>query len=744
MFLLVSAGAIYVTGLVNQFMETQTWKPLEFEYCISIIQSGGRPFQMWLILELIALAISIYIFFTTGKEYYKSELYKVTDTLSIPMKAGQGQFGTSWFASKSEIHKRYTKLKLSTKDPLVKKLLENGDKRREAVKEYEKSQKVKRKPKKTKKVKIVQTERLVKVIPAQPIEETPDEKSKQKKSKVSEKFQELHEKIQCGQAVLREKLQDISYSLSGLLVFRVLRRIKNKLTRRRAERKIIQQAAAADEQPEQLKVKKDENTLAEKGGIVIDEPDEKTVYCITTDQHTLVNGSTSSGKTRSLVLPSLCALALAGESIIATDIKGELNAYAADFLRSLGYNVIVLNFTDTALSDRYNLLQPIIDAVNEDDISKAISRAWDLTTFLVEKNERTEPIWRNGEMSVIAAAILCVVYDNRRRPKFQNMTNVYHFVSEMFREYPPEPPAKKPFRPIDNYLKCQPSDHPARGLLGISAVAPDKTAGSFYTSALTTLQLFTSPEIYGITNSSDFDLRKVGNEKTALFFVLPENKTTYYPIVTLICSQLYDILTESAKETGNRLKRRVNFLMDEFGNFSKISDFVNMLTVGRGYGIRFNLFVQSFAQLKEKYGDNALTTIQDNCIWIYLSAGAEETNKAWENRLGKYTTTSYSVGGSVQHRTSYQSSSNVSLTGRELLRAEEIAQIKRPYILSSENQQHPAVTRLPDISQLIFNRFLGMGNVQHNALLIEMTKQKGRLPAAQIELWEIWERYKHQ
>lgn len=702
MFLLLSAGATFIMGIISTFINDKVWQPLPFEKCIEVIMAGGKPFQMWLMLELAAVAVAVYIFFSQGADYYKAKQYKVTDTISIPVPAGQGQHGTAWFASPAEIHKRYSKIKVSKKIPLVKKLLESGEQRRGKVKQYIKNQKRKKMSVTEEKVLKSEKEKVAKEKGIRPI---------RPKSKI------------------RTKYEDISYRLSGLALFRLVRKIKEKIARRN----IGKAEAAATEKTTEL-------ALCKQGGIVIDETDEKTFYCITNDQHTLINGSTNSGKTRSLVLPSLCTLALAGESIIATDAKGEINAYTSEFLKNMGYKVTVLNFTDTSLSNKYNLLQPVINAVNEDDISQAITRAWDLTTFLVEKNEKTEPIWRNGEMSVIAAAILCVVYDNKDNPQFQNMTNVYHFISEMFREIPKKS-GKGTFKPIDRYLEDCPTDHPARGLLGISAVAPDKTAGSFYTSALTTLQLFTSPEVFGITNSSDLDPQNLGKEKNALFFVLPENKSTYYPIVTLICSQIYDILTETAKANGNRLKKRVNFLLDEFGNFSKIADFVNMLTVGRGYGIRFNMFIQSFAQIKEKYGDNALTTIQDNCIGIYLSGGAEETNKAWEKRLGTYTTTSYSLGGGIQHRSSYQSSSNVNLTSRELLKSDEIAKIKNPYVLSAENQQRPAVTKLYDISKLIFNDFLGLGSREHNESLIAMTAQNGAPKSTEVVLWKIWEQY---
>ena len=126
--------------------------------------------------------------------------------------------------------------------------------------------------------------------------------------------------------------------------------------------------------------------------------------------------------------------------------------------------------------------------------------------------------------------------------------------------------------PMQEYVKRLKPGHPARALLSISDVAPNRTKGSFYTSALTTLRLFTSKSIYSITHRSDRDISDLGRKKQALFFILPDEKTTYYPIASLMVSQLYELLVHQSDERGGRLKNRVNFIMEEFGNFTKIND----------------------------------------------------------------------------------------------------------------------------------------------------------------------------
>ena len=166
------------------------------------------------------------------------------------------------------------------------------------------------------------------------------------------------------------------------------------------------------------------DTPLKKGGVVVGmrkEGDKEKIYFVGDDCHLLCVGATRSGKSRCLVLESICLLGLAGESIFCSDPKAELFHYTADFLKKLGYEVLVLDFKNPEKSMRYNLLQPIIDAISEGDTDRAEMLAWDLTNNLVGKPEG-EKIWTNGECSIIAAAILCVVCDNQKRPEFQNMT----------------------------------------------------------------------------------------------------------------------------------------------------------------------------------------------------------------------------------------------------------------------------------------------------------------------------------
>lgn len=481
----------------------------------------------------------------------------------------------------------------------------------------------------------------------------------------------------------------------------------------------------------------DKNKLRlSSGGIVLglqQERNQERLYFIGDDVHSLCIGATRSGKSRTIVLQTIGLLGLAGESMVISDPKAELFHYSHVLLEKLGYDVLTLDFRHPEKSHHYNLLQPVIDATLAGDQEQAEMLAWDMTQVLVGKAQG-EKIWTNGEMSVIAASILSVVWDNIKRPEYQNLTNVYWFLAEMSKQIGNK-------TPMQEYIKRLPQNHPARALLSISDVAPARTKGSFYTSALTTLRLFTSKSIYAITHKSDFSLASLGDKKQALFIILPDEKTTFYPVASLMVSQLYELLTSTADQRGGRLKRRVNFILDEFGNFTPIADFTNKLTVGGGRGMRFNLFLQSFEQLKEKYDDHAASTIKSNCqTWIYLQADDLETLREISEKLGTYTTSSYQLSASHGKYSTPSTSHSLNLLERKLLTVDEVRRVSRPYqiVLS---RTHPGMMYSPDLGQWAFNAMMGLGDKEHNRKVREEREHRRPIltdTTQEVKLWNIW------
>ncbi len=230
------------------------------------------------------------------------------------------------------------------------------------------------------------------------------------------------------------------------------------------------------------------------------------------------------GKSRSILIPSITMLGLAGENLFISDVKGELYLYTAPKLRELGYDVIALDFINFLKSNHYNYLDLVINAVEKDDIPLAESLINDIVNVLVERNDKTEPIWVNGEMSVIRTAIMAVVLENKGKREYQTLTNAYYFVAEMFKE------DEDGEMLIDKYMRKKEADNPIKKFFAVASTAPSKTRGSFVAAALSTLQMFVSEYVADTIQKSDFDLRDFAKKKTVIYILLSDDKLTYHKL----------------------------------------------------------------------------------------------------------------------------------------------------------------------------------------------------------------------
>lgn len=451
------------------------------------------------------------------------------------------------------------------------------------------------------------------------------------------------------------------------------------------------------------------------GGLVLGKEDIKTsifskrvkekIYHITKDLHALIIGATRSGKTRCIVIQTIIDLILAGENVVVPDLKGELRDYTEDVAKKYGYEVIGIDFIHPYQSKRRNFLEPVIKALQRNDISRAIEETWSLVSQLVgEPPENGEKLWNNGEAATLAASIMAVCYDNQDHPEYQNLTNVFYFITEMCSDY-------RGALPLQFYIDSLPEEHPAKILLAATKVAAMRTRSSFYVSAIMTLKLLTIPAINQMTNASDFNIEKLIDEgkKVIIYLGLPARDKTYFPLASLFLRQISDLIDYVADEKyGGRVPVRWNFIDEEMGNFTKITNMRQQTSFGTGKGIRHFMFIQSYAQLDDVYGEKVSQIIQDNAdIKIYLRSPNPTTKKKISEDLGNYTTRSYSKSnntpsGTFRNGGSDGESSN--LMGRPLLYPDEVGKLQRPYSLVMSDAD-PAIMYAPDLSQYAMNEF---------------------------------------
>lgn len=721
-FIVLSVFCVFASMAFHKILigadRAPTFYPIK--ECIESIKTVKKHRLLFLCFEGLSSCLAASLMVSYSRNYI-SKLQCITSKIYTPVAAGQNQFGSARWMTEKEKAKAFDTAVLNHKDDIYKALLAAGKNEKAIIKKHviDKEDKQEHKKLHFQYIKWF----MDKVLP--------QEKRHILREKLRQYYDEMLKKY--FPSIWQMKEQRNIDKLAGLFEceFDVLKEADSN-----AEIETGSIEAIADTQ------------CFSSGGLVIGmkklRGGKELFYYIGDDTHLIGIGATRSGKSRTMVIQSICFLALAGESMIISDLKGELNQYTGTLLKRLGYNVIILDFKNPLKSDRYNLLQPIIDAIDEDNLPKATECVWDLVGILVG-DAKGEKIWNNGEASTIACAIMSVVYDNREgeRRKYQTLTNVYYFIAEMCK------PIGKNI-PIVEYVKVLPDNHPAKPLVAISEIAPERTRGSFYTAALTTLKLFTSSYINAMTMASDYNPKELGRKKTALFMVLPDERTTYYSIASLLVLQHYIQLVNESDGRGGRLKNRVNFILDEFGNFAAIPSFDTLLTVGGGRGMRFNLFLQDFAQLESKYDEKVAKTIKGNCqVWDYLQTNSPETLKEISEKLGNYTVSTYSLSSQSSKYQTPSSSASVNLTGRALLMTNEIAQIDRPYSLIT-SKENPAIMYSPDLSKWNFNTMLGLGNKKHNEKVRDY-REKQRIErmtkkeAEKIELWsECWKYWQKQ
>lgn len=465
----------------------------------------------------------------------------------------------------------------------------------------------------------------------------------------------------------------------------------------------------------------------------------ETIRCIGDDLHTIVIGSTRSGKSRGLILQTIWLRSHTGKSMVITDPKGELYLYTKKFLAEKGYEVVDLDFRQPKKSKRYNYMSNINEAISSGDIPRAIDYTWDLVSVIVGL-PKGEPLWTNGESAVIASGILAVAMEAPEEHK--NLSNVYYFIANMCKE-----DEKTGQMRITQYFAGLPAEHPAKGIFAIAEISPERTRGSFFGSALATLRLFTNWNIADMTSKCDFDVKEIGKGKMALFIIVPDEKTTMYSLVSLLINQIYVKLVELANAEGGRVPVPVDFILDEFGNFPAIPSFGSMLAVGGGRGLRFTLVLQDYQQLEKHYKQDC-ENIKGNCaVTVYLKTPTQKTLEELSKRTGTYTCQVNSVNSSVSGRTfvspntSFSDSAN--MQSRALLMPDEVARIERPYNLVLVMGQHPGIFHAPDLSEYHANEELGLGDMEWNRKeAMKREREREERETHGLRIWDTLEGHK--
>ncbi len=334
--------------------------------------------------------------------------------------------------------------------------------------------------------------------------------------------------------------------------------------------------------------------------------DGKKAYVDSGDSHTLVFGTTGSMKTRRICMPTLEVCARAGESVVVADPKGELFDRLGNAFASRGYVVQVINLRDPMRGVRWNPLDAAVRAYEEGDQDLARATVMDLAHTLVPMETEKDPYWDSSAQMLFYGLAWHLVVTS----KGKHTVTIADVIAEMNEVFDDDAilPAAYRLNPECSgvvSVKCLP-DNTRRCVLG---VLQQKLWNYVAQSS-----------IVDMMSASDIDMGSVGDRKTAVFLIVPDEKNTYNALVSVFVKQLYTKLIARARECpGGRLPVRVNFLLDEFANFPRIDAMQNMITASRSRNVRFTLVVQTEKQLRAVYGKDA-DAIRDNCLnWVFLN-----------------------------------------------------------------------------------------------------------------------------
>lgn len=325
------------------------------------------------------------------------------------------------------------------------------------------------------------------------------------------------------------------------------------------------------------------------------------------EYHNLVIGSTGAGKTQTTVLPMVNLLSKKGESMIVTDPKGEIYEGTSEMLRSKGYNIVLLNFRDPQEGNAWNPLSLPYSLYKQGNSDKACELLEDLALNILydESSKNQDPFWEKTSADYFTGLALALFDDATEEQINLNSINLMTTVGE-------EKFAGTTY--VKEYFSYKDPAGPAYVNASSTLMAPSDTKGSILSVFKQKIKLFSSREnMSEMLSHSDFDMKEIGRQKTAVFIVIQDEKKTYHSLVTIFLKQCYETLISVAQEAGGKLPFRTNFILDEFANMPPLKDVTTMVTAARSRAMRFTFIIQNFAQLYEVYGKENGETIKGNC-----------------------------------------------------------------------------------------------------------------------------------
>ena len=401
--------------------------------------------------------------------------------------------------------------------------------------------------------------------------------------------------------------------------------------------------------------------------------------------NTLVCGGSGAGKTRFYCKPNLMQC---NSSFVILDPKGEIVRDVGKLLEAKGYEIKVLDLISMEKSHCYN---PFVYLQNDNDIQRLVTNLFKSTT--PKGSQSNDPFWDTAASMLLLALVFYLHYE---APEDEQN---FAMIMEMLRAGAIEDEEEPRPSPLDNLfseLEYENPDHIALKYYHSYHSGSAKTLKSIQITLAARLEKFNLESLASLTSTDELELETLGEKKTALFALIPDNDTSFNFLVSILYTQLFQQLFYSADHIhGGSLPSPVHFLMDEFANVSLPDDFDKILSVMRSRSVSVSIILQNLAQLKALF-EKQWESIVGNCDeFLYLGGNEQSTHKYVSELLGKSTIDTNTYGKSEGRSGSY--STNYQISGRELLTPDEVRMLDNRYAILFIRGERPVLDFKYDI-----------------------------------------------
>lgn len=324
-----------------------------------------------------------------------------------------------------------------------------------------------------------------------------------------------------------------------------------------------------------------------------------------TDDFSMVVGATGSRKTMTVVAPYILSNALAGNSMIISDVKGDLLRLLYNRLKGLGYRIRVLNYNDPMRGDTYNPLEGIEYKYKNGKKDEAMAdlASFAETIFACVRSEK-DRFWdiSASQFFIGLCGLLCEFFE----PGSTTIENVLNLYLQGECRFGASTYLQSFFEGRETSLLWK--------YLATTVTAPQETKKSITSVFSSCLNKYAQNEsLLQQMSGSSFSIKELQEQKEVVFVVSNEQSLSIYgDLITSLLQQWYDELIRLADQNSGVLDRKVVFVLDEFGNIPAIKDFGTKISLSRARNISWMIVVQSLAQLSFRYGKNVASTIMAN------------------------------------------------------------------------------------------------------------------------------------